>query len=74
MEIQKIYIYIEHVLLVKKKYHVEFLRRKKIVGSRNQGVAKDVFAGYVTALKVAVSHVYMIQGWASHFLMCDLVF
>ena len=32
---------IEHVLLVKKKYHAEFLRREKITGSRNQGVAKD---------------------------------
>ena len=32
---------IEHVLLVKKKYHAEFLRRKKISGSRNQGVGKD---------------------------------
>ena len=26
---------------LKKKYHAEFLRRKKISGSRNQGVAKD---------------------------------
>ena len=25
----------------KKKYHAEFLRRKKISGSRNQGMAKD---------------------------------
>ena len=54
-----------------KKYLAEFLRRKKISGSLNQGVAKD-FACCVTAPKVAVSH--MIRDWASHFLMRDLVF
>ena len=32
---------IEHVLLAKKNYHAEFLRRKKLLSSRNQGVAKD---------------------------------
>ena len=51
-------------------YLAEFLRRKKISGSLNQGVAKD-FAWCVTAPKVAVSH--MIRDWASHFLMRDLV-
>ena len=57
---------IEHMLLVKNS---EFLRRKKISGSLNQGVAKD-FEWCVTAPKVAVSH--MIRDWASHFLMRDL--
>ena len=47
-----IYIYI---------YLAEFLRRKKISGSLNQGVAKD-FASCVTAPKVAVSR--MIRDWA----------
>jgi len=32
---------IEHMLLVKKRYLAEFLRRKKISGSLNQGVGKD---------------------------------
>ena len=32
---------IEHMLLVKKKCLAEFLRRKKIPGSLNQGVAND---------------------------------
>ena len=59
--------YIEHVLLVKKKYLAEFLRRKKISGSLNQGVAKD-FEWCVTAPNAAVSH--MIRDWASHFLIC----
>ena len=53
-----------------KKNLAEFLRRKKISGSLNQGVAKD-FEWCVTAPKVAVSH--MIRDWASDFLMRDFV-
>ena len=63
---------IEHMFLVKKKILAEFLRRKKKSSSLiNLGVAKD-FAWCVMAPKVAVSH--MIQDWASHFLMRELVF
>ena len=46
---------IQHMLLVKIKYLAEFLRRKKISGSLNQGVEKD-FARCMMAPKVAVSH------------------
>ena len=59
------------MFLVKKNFFAEFLRRKKKSSSLNPGVAKD-FARCVTAPKVAVSH--MIQDWASHFLMRELVF
>ena len=63
---------IVQMFLVKKKFLAEFLRRKKKSSSLiNLGVAKD-FAWCVTAPKIAVSH--MIQDWASHFLMRELVF
>ena len=60
------------MFLVKEKFLAKFLRTKKKSSSIiNLGVAKD-FARCLTAPKVAVSH--MIQDWASHFLMRELVF
>ena len=54
-----------------KKISCRILKKEKKSSSLNLGVAKD-FAWCVTAPKVAVSH--MIQDWASHFLMRELVF